>query len=102
MNDAQWAALGLTEPVLAELYRRGRKYAAARISEVHREDAVQNGMCRVLCVVADPPKSLPQDPDGRLNYLTRCLNEAILAMAPQDQPGPTPRLPRIPTNALSL
>ena len=100
MNDSHWAALGLTESVLAKLYQHARQYAANRVSLDHREDAVQNGMCRVLYAVTNYPESIPDNPEDRLKYLVTCLTAEILAMAPQDQLGPTPRLPRIPTDAI--
>ena len=78
MDDSHWAELGLTDEVLAELYRRGRQYAANRIGFEHREDAVQDGMCRVLLVAACPPDDYPEDPTKRLNYLTTVLcNESM-------------------------
>ena len=78
MDEKTWRERGLTDDVLAELYRRGRKYASARITREHQEDAVQDGMCRVLVVASDPPSDYPEDPLKRLNYLTTVLcNEAM-------------------------
>ena len=87
MTDADWD----------ELYRRGSEYAANRISELYRDDAIQNGLCRVLQVVRDKPPNLPTDPEQRLKYLTACMCNEIRLMAPQDKPGQTPRLPTVPT-----
>ena len=78
MNETSWTALGLTTEVLTELYRRGREYAGRRIAPGYREDAIQDGMCEVLKVVADPPDNYPADPEARLDYLTKTLyNEAM-------------------------
>ena len=78
MNETFWAALGLTTEVLTELYRRGRNYAATRIPLEHQDDAVQDGMYRVLAIASDPPDDYPEDPQKRLNYLTIALcNEAM-------------------------
>ena len=71
--DDYWSALGLTEEVLEELYRRARGYAANCIQPDHRDDAIQEGMCRVLLVVSCPPSDYPEDPEKRLNYLTSVI-----------------------------
>jgi len=68
-----WAKLGLTDEVIEELYRRGRGYAARCIAHAHREDAVQEGMCRVLAVVLEPSEDYPEEPEARLNYLAAVL-----------------------------
>ena len=73
MDDSQWAALGLTDEVLTELYRRGRQHAARCVGLEHREDAVQDGMCEVLRVVQCRPCNYPADPEERLKYLTTVL-----------------------------
>jgi len=78
MNETRWITLGLTTEVLTELYRRGRAYAVARIGQEHQEDAVQDGMCRVLAIASDPPDNYPTDLNERLDYLTKALyNEAM-------------------------
>jgi hypothetical protein len=78
MTEKSWAERGLTDDVLAELYRRGREYAANRIAPGYREDAVQDGMFEVLKVVLHPPENYPADPPGQLVYLTKALyNEAM-------------------------
>ena len=85
MNETSWAKLGLTDEVLAQLYEAGRKYAARRIGVEHREDAVQEAMCRVLRVVLCPPESYPNDPEERLKYLCKTLcNEITSHRLPQD------------------
>ena len=87
MDDSHWAELGLTDEVLAELYRRGRRYAANRIGIEHREDAVQDGMRQVLIKVACPPDDYPEDPEKRLNYLTVVLcNEAMRRITRRTSP----------------
>ena len=73
MKEKSWPELGLTDEVLNELYRRGRDYAARRISPEYRDDAVQDGMCEVLKMVANPLPNYPDDPEGRLKYLTKIL-----------------------------
>ena len=96
-TDNDWASVGLDDGTIARLYTVAREYAAKRIHELHRDDAIQNGICRVLYVVANPPENLPTEPEERFKYLSRCLYNEIGLMAPQDIPGPTPRLPGIPT-----
>ena len=89
MNDSQWAELGLTSEVLAELYRRGRRYAAKRIGLEHQEDAVQDGMFEVLRVAACPPDNYPEDPEDRLKYLTAVLcNESMKFVTRRCPPDP--------------
>ena len=87
MNEKSWAERGLTDDVLAELYRRGRKYVAARIAPGYREDAVQDGMLQILTVVASPPDDYPTDPAKRLNYLSTVLwNHAMRFVARKTPP----------------
>ena len=93
MDDSQWAARGLTDEVLAELYRRGRQYAAKRIEYEHQEDAVQDGMCRILDIVVCPPEDYPAAPDERLKYLTKCLYRAALRYTTRKIPFDT-NIPR--------
>ena len=89
MNETSWAALGLTTEVLTELYRRGRAYAAARIGQEHQEDAVQDGMCRVLAIASDPPGNYPADPKERLDYLTKALYNAAMKRVTRKTPPDT-------------
>ena len=91
MDNPNWPALGLTDSVITELYRRGRDYAERRIGPAHRDDAVQDGMCEVLKVVANPPVNYPTDPTERLDYLTKALyNSAMKRITRKTPPDTTP------------
>lgn len=91
MDNPNWPALGLTDSVITELYRRGREYAGRRIVPEYRDDAVQDGMCEVLKVVANPPANYPADPKERLDYLTKALyNEAMKRTTRKTPPDTTP------------
>ncbi len=95
-KTTNWAKLGLTDEVVATLYSRGEAYAAHCIKSCFQDDAVQNGMCRVLAVVAKPPERLPTDPEELLKYLTRCLYNEIAALIPHNQNDKaTRRLPNV-------
>ena len=89
MNEKSWAELGLTDDVLEELYRRGREYAANRIASGYRDDAVQDGMCEVLKMVANPLDNYPDDPEGRLKYLTKILCREALKRVTRRTPPDT-------------
>lgn len=89
MDETRWATLGLTTEVLTELYRRGREYAAARIKQEHREDAMQDGMCRILAIASNPPNNYPKDPEERLKYLTKVLYNAAMKRVTRKTPPDT-------------
>ena len=86
MQNPNWPALGLTDELIEELYRRGRAYAAQYIAPGHRDDAVQDGMCDVLKVVMN---GCPVDPEERLKYLTKTLFNAAMKRVTRKTPPDT-------------
>ena len=87
MRLPDWPKRGLTTETLEELYRRGRQYVATRMPVELREDAVQDGMCEVLKEVTQPHDNYPDDPAGRLDYLTKTLyNEALKRVTRKSPP----------------
>lgn len=95
MLQKTWIGLGLTDDVIEELYRRGREYAERRIVLAHREDAIQHGMCRVLELVRDPTQNYPDDPEGRLKYLTKTLYRESMHFVTRKL-SPDTNIPAIP------
>ena len=95
MNQKRWNLLGLTEPVIDELYRRGRKYAEDRIVQQHREDAVQHGMCCVLRIVDSQPDNYPETAELRLNYLSVALFREAMRYVSRKL-SPDTNIPTIP------
>ena len=94
MQLPDWPKLGLDNQTLEELYRRGRRYVATRMSVELQEDAVQDGMCLVLKIAASPPDGYPTDRKLKLDYLTRALQNEALRRVTRKSPPDT----NIPTD----
>ena len=86
MQNPNWPALGLTDELIEELYRRGRAYVAQYIAPSHREDAVQDGMCDVLKAAMN---GCPADSEERLKYLTKTLFNAAMKRVTRKTPPDT-------------
>ena len=95
MTEKSWPELGLTDDVITELYRRGRNYVEGRIVFAHREDAVQHAMCCLLNGLLDHTDNYPDDPEGRLKYLTKVMCRESLKFVSRKL-RPDTNIPRIP------